>query len=1561
MMDNGDTCSLKDNKKMDASTVWQWRIMHVNKYSRRPEPFHHSHKVGLDFNVGSNTQKKLDLHLLTNVVILEVCDFAKTVNKNKRRFITNILENNFDLGLKNEHQRIEFTSQILHKVRDLIRKPPKDKNDMFTLFDTSFQPECENMAITEHKTDSFLVDMDDTDESEHEDEFKFTETPSKENIKSKEMDGPHADDSDTEDEVECSGPQLTKELKDDVLPPSFPCCEEIGLNLDVGSKQSLDPGVLTKGVMLELVHFTRVLTASYRSIVLDLLEHNFELDRKRHQGNNRAWFKILNLLKRRKRLIATSTETSPDFKSEPFNFRTNPFERASAPSNVGAPLHQFKEGTKKRQSDLKSKQKKRALSTTSEHVTKRHRREQADQVETITLSHHTDLCTSQTAKDDHHYMSPLDSDEVTDSENAENQDYLQHPTSSDFPTQSESSCLGIHKPFLTTTDGSSSLPVVNSNVRPLFVSHPDKRGLPGDEEKTKIVRNVPNECEMEQDEMETESNMWKLRANRVKQILFLLDKEYCAFTRSKKFGLEFNVGFGPKQNFSVDSLTNSLLLEVAKFALAINSSQQEFIMEILKYNFNFGLWSEYHWKTFIFEVMNRVRQLKNREDAVKLSNKVFELPCLMSSVNRANQSMGSIDPEHSNISRMTECDVAPVYPPDSHAETKEHSVDPYPFCKEIGLKLRVNYRQPYKKLEINKLTNGAMTEVTNFAEKLCGTFEQICLDILRHNFDLDWQNGDSGLARTILARIPVIMEQRNLSICITAYKKMKRTRKDFSTTVKLDCQNNANLNTCDTGSSKAPILDQNIGSSTDTEQEKQLNLGMWILRINQIHQILSVPHGEHCPLYSYSRCKKTGVHFNVGSGVKQNLDPKLLTNGIMVEVKTFATSLQSAQKDFITEILEYNFHLNLNNELCRNAFAQQVLEKIKAIKLRNKKYSIPRMKMVFELPESRCIEESTYPKTKYCPKCYQDRYYKLCQDESDPDQVLHPRPHPMTDTISAEANCTAQKPVKDLSSAFRATEETIMDSYPHCKKIGLSLCVNKDMPKDKLDLHVLTCGVINEVASFAKRLCGTKNKIINDVLEHNFNFGTQGRDINPAVQFQRMTALNDGVPAWFSEVFVVQPFSHRDSGDVSKMKEVSAMQKNERKETTKKRKLALQTKKERATLPSDSMGIVKSKKNKHSCGDCYPICTEIGLDLEVTSKSGDKDKLDLKLLTRAVVMEIYRFAVKKVGHYFPGIVYDILDYNFDLSSQHYRRWEFSIATASKVKTMVKQYRKNLHRAGEVFKLPFVFERKATKRLEPEGQNTKSTESSMEEPDKTTNEEGRFVRHIRYHSDVNRVYFLDVKTNEEPWFDNEDTKPLTDPGSIMQMNVSPVSGGCDSLLQGNIRIKEEEYDPQYGYIKPEADAEKKYHPHCEVDKTESNTKDVKYLVHGEPAGSLGYTLVTICPNSGSNIKSESETEDVQCYNLAEPQVSEGYAMLAVCPNTESSVKTESGTEGVKVVVPVEAAGFQGYPMMTMCQVTETTSIKEEQENVPVESYRYEAVSNTESEVDIKQERRTGRDP
>ncbi|XP_044025737.1 uncharacterized protein LOC122863372 isoform X2 [Siniperca chuatsi] len=1159
-------------------------------------------------------------------------------------------------------------------------------------------------------------------------------------------------------------------------------------------------------------------------------------------------------------------------------------------------------------------------------------------METNTHSNHTDLCTSGT-EGGHYYTCPLgesnlDSDTVTNSGNAGNYDHLQNPTSSGIPTESESCCLGIRAPILITTDVSSTLPTVNSNVNPLFASQPDKRGLCGGEEQTQTPRNASNQCDMEQEEMGTENNMWKLRANRVKQILSALNKEFRGFHRSKKVGLEFNVGFARKQNISVDSLTNAVLLELAKFALAINSSQQDFIMEILEHNFDFSLQSQQHRNIFTCEIMKRVRNLRSCEDAVKFSNDVFELSGPMPSKHISNQSVCSVNPELSSASSMEECDVAPTCRPHSHADTKEHisqnSVDLYPFCKEIGLKLHVNNSLPNKKLDINKLTNGVMTEVSNFAEKLCGTFEEICLDILRHNFDLDLQSGDSELARNILARIPALMEQRNLSTCVKPCKKIKGKRRKISTMAKLDCQNNPNLDACGAGSSQAAIIDQNVGSSPDSEHQNELNLKLWKLRANHIQHILSIPHGEHCPLYSYSRCKKAGIDFNVGSGVKLNLDPKLLTNGIMVEINTFATALQSATKHFVTEILEYNFNLNLKNELDRSAFAEQTMAKIRLNA--RKRISTPRLNMVFELPDTRCIQEPTYDKTTYCPKCYQDRNHKLCQDESDPGHMHHPS--------------------KDQFSTF-STTETIMDSYPRCKKIGLNLCVDKDQPKDKLDTHVLTRAIMNEVASFAKKLCGTKSKIIKAVLEHNFNIGMQCQDIDPADLFRRATARKDGGLAWFSEVFVIQPFSHRQPGYVSKLKREAAMYRSEKKETIKKRKLALQRKEQRAKLPSHNISDIKSKTNHQSRGNCYPICTEIGLDLDVTSKSGEKEKLGLQLLTRAVVMEIHKFATQQVGHYFPRTVYDILDYNFDLSSQHCRHLEFSIATASKVQAMVKQYRKTRDRGDEVFQLPFVFAPKASQRFVEKRHNKKWKKYSCKEPDKKMNE-GSFVRQVRCYLDINCVHFLDgVKTSEESWFCDEDTKTPTDPGTIVQKNGSLVSVGCGNSLQGNIEIKEEEYDPHYDDVKPEPDTEEKYHPHYDDVKTESNTEDVEHLVPGGPAGSLRYTFITMCPNSESNIKTESVNEGVKYYILAEPQGSEGHAMLAVCPNTESNIKTGSDIEGVKYLVPVEAAASQGYSI-TIGQGNESALIKEEQENIPADSYHYGAVSYTEREEGIKQE-------
>lgn len=333
----------------------------------------------------------------------------------------------------------------------------------------------------------------------------------------------------------------------------------------------------------------------------------------------------------------------------------------------------------------------------------------------------------------------------------------------------------------------------------------------------------------------------------------------------------------------------------------------------------------------------------------------------------------------------------------------------------------------------------------------------------------------------------------------------------------------------------------------------------------------------------------------------------------------------------------------------------------------------------------------------------------------------------------------------------------------------------------------------------------------------------------------------------------------------------------------------------------------------------------------------------MKLLTRDVVMEIYKYAVKKDGHYIPGVVFDILEYNFDLGSQHYSRWESALSIACKIKTLVKNRSatSNRNQGHKVFKLPFVFERKSSATLVKKRQDKKRCTSFLEEPVKTA-KKSRSLQPVQYHSDVDEI---------KPWCD-DDTKSLTDPGTVMQIRVIPVDAGCDGLM-GNIQIKEEECDSHYGSMKPEPNYVIKY-PHCEDIKTESNTDYVKYLFPGDPGQSLGYTFLTACQNSESNIK-HSEAEAVQCFVLAGPQVSNGYAMLDVRPNTDIGIKNELDTGIVTYVVPLETPGIHGYSTVVVGQDTESTLIKEEQENVPVESYRYGVVSTTESEMDIKQER------
>ncbi|XP_028253065.1 uncharacterized protein LOC114428659 [Parambassis ranga] len=1147
-----------------ANTVWQWRIMHVRKYSRNPEPFLCSNKIGLDFNVESTTKKKKDVGLLTNGVVLELCDFAKTVKESKRHLITNILEKNFDLGLENEQQRADFTKRILLKLKDLIRTPLQNKHEAFPLFDTLSVPSCTNsiengqsVGSAEHQSNS-LQELTETDYGEDE-------------AKTEKVDGFHADDSD-EDQMEWLG--ATEDMKADACALSFPYCQEIGLSFDLESQQHLDPDLLTKAVMLELVDFSTLLNASYSSIVLDVLDYNFELDVKSQQGQKQVWSSILHLLKRRKQFAVASAKLGPQFENEPFSIQTNPLKRPRQ-SCLEAPLNRNEEVTKRRKSDLKREENLFQESTTntdqpfssqsddSSHL----KDENQTYIPPTSTSHFTEayafqdmseelpcrkkMCLAnqrsdvkeavrqkqlQIQRETVMLQSDVETDETTDSENWTDEDDLHNTTNSEI------------------------------NVVPPFTSQFDKSKQQRDEQQMLVPTTPTNGCDIIQDEMESMINTWKLRAKRVKQILLQM-KQHDLLMKDNAWKLkylEFNVGFAPKQNLHPDQLKYFCLYKVALFALAMNSSKSEFIMDILENNFDLGLQSEYHKHVFSCEMMTQTRELQNCEDAVKFSKEVFELPVPMSSEDMEYQ---IVDEGNLELSCMTGTGTYDVpldshldAEPGSHAEdgtTQQESVNPYPFCKDIGLKLYVSDGRPNQKLHINKLTKGAMTEITIFAEKLCGSFEQICFDILRHNFDLDLQSVDSDLFQNILRRIPAANDVVNLACYVPShYKDSKRNLRDASVLKELQYQNNTDLEENCVCPPRAPT-EQNRRMSADTKQQHGIDLVLWKLRSNRIQRILS-GHEEHCPLFSYSRCKKLGIDFNVGSGIKKNLDPKLLTNGVMVELHTFASALLSSKTDFMTEVLEYNFDLNLNTEHLRSAYAEELLSQF--MKMNIKRRSVSLKKLPIQIPGPRCIKEYT----PHCSKCCQDRNQMLLKDVFEPNDMFHHNLHVITDTDSGNADSTNQRHVMDPISTFQASD-SFFSCYRECSKVGLNLCLFNNHPKEKLKTHEITAAAMLELLSFAKRVCGTGLRIFLDILVHNFNFDLRKPSNNFVPHFKHKPF--EGGLAWFNEVYAIDQLFSKHA---IKKTWTLDMQGSDRKKAVTKRILMMQRKKERALLESDS-------------------------------------------------------------------------------------------------------------------------------------------------------------------------------------------------------------------------------------------------------------------------------------------------------------------------------------------------------------------------------------------------------
>ncbi|CAB1335666.1 unnamed protein product [Coregonus sp. 'balchen'] len=592
----------------------------------------------------------------------------------------------------------------------------------------------------------------------------------------------------------------------------------------------------------------------------------------------------------------------------------------------------------------------------------------------------------------------------------------------------------------------------------------------------------------------------------------------------------------------------------------------------------------------------------------------------------------------------------------------------------------------------------------------------------------------------------------------------------------------------------------------------------------------------------YAKCKEIGVDFNVGSGPKQKLDLHLLTIGVMVEVSEYAKNINRSNRHVICEILEYNFGLGVQNDV-RYLFSSRTMWKLKdMLKMHSKRRNPEWLTEVFELPDPKtmkawgksrfarsnlhnsvsgnptpfdiCIKEdpvgdliaplrvtterfSTETDVTGCAdetdvtgcadetdtdvtRCADETDVTGCADETDvtgcadetaifdpenepndictrdePDlDIIH---HVQTETFTIQTDTTV-----DQSLMMPTVEEALRELYPICKEKGLDLDVKSKFGKnEKLDLHLLTRDVMFELADFASKVCGNWKQMVCDVLEHNFDLDLQSgktelaEDIMGRLRavLQRKAGLkyhDYRLRCEFEKeyFFLKKSRKRKNPAEMSsnQVTTTSLEPKYQMKEVSKRRRLDLMRKKNEMDMcivreteglrfevrPVEphcvKMESISDETDLALCTDetkqivvtnldqsnvtsntqkglkvCYPLCEEIGLDLGVASKP-PKNKLEFQLLTNGVIFEVYKYAkvksypVKAKGWGY--ILYDILEYNFDLSLQNQRRNQFQLCIHLKVRRMVQKHKAELSEKGEISKelfiIPSVMQTKAKK-------------------------------------------------------------------------------------------------------------------------------------------------------------------------------------------------------------------------------------------------------------------------
>eukprot|EP00064_Thunnus_orientalis_P015454 superscaffoldBa00002866_g15507 len=798
------------------------------------------------------------------------------------------------------------------------------------------------------------------------------------------------------------------------------------------------------------------------------------------------------------------------------------------------------------------------------------------------------------------------------------------------------------------------------------------------------------------------------------------------FPESVEIGLEFNAALERKEKLDLSLLTNGVMLELCSFAKTVTKSWKYFMFEMLEFNFDLGMDMDNDMQCYDYatRVHNKVKILKEhiklRPNRWKEAFTLPELHTVMGS--KESELSGRYYPKRNKI-----LDSSVLTDGSKKSQTSENQSNgatrstflikkpggvrikdnAYPFCKELGVSLAVRPNNtPKQKLHPSLITNGVMIELLDFSKVLCGGQTQMVNDLVKQNFghELDKLQFRLQLAKLLERKYACLTGESRDSFRKEPfqlqtserrrYKKRKDRDTDYEELQRLTLSTKRRVTLRHTNSDVKKICQENdlsymcpvdfeteIQSGTQARPETKLAVTLDVKKEEEevfISPVQRRTNGHNtrlfkrCPtqksisdLFSedknqdmnvktskqkvwlrratrskeilkssrvndiFASCREIGLDFNVGSGNKQNLDLQLLTNCVLWEVYRFASAMTKSMRSFLFDILNKNFSLVFQDELHERNFLYYIMTKEKILQNHPSRRNMEFLTSAFQFPE----------------------VYNMVDVTSD---------------FQAEQEVKTEPQTNWDSSALDTSQQTDVEPHPFCKKLGLDLWSMEECPAStKLDLTVLSIGAVLEIFSFIRELCGTVRKMVNDVLEHNFDLDLQSDSTEAAQVIQRWYATQ-------KSLMKKQNTSARINQWLNAAVYSAELQTDNSLDTG-----ALNVGRE----------AFKGNTQQVKSIDGYHICKEIGLDLDVRYKSETKTKLDLQVLTRGVLFELHQYVEQNCNRYVPSL-YEILEYNFDLSSQNHRKVEFAWSIASQVIAMSGRNSRKENYLNKVFELPF---------------------------------------------------------------------------------------------------------------------------------------------------------------------------------------------------------------------------------------------------------------------------------